>query len=243
MIGIVGGMGPYAGIDLHTAILNNSGATKDQDHLKILHVNAASEIPDRTGFLLGNNVENPSAAIIRQIELLINAGADTIGIPCNTAHAPEIFDPIVQYFSRLGPGYVLVNMLEEILSHLDGRKVGRAGLVATLGTYRSDLYRKYGSGYGVDIVYPEDRLQRLSHDCIYNETGGIKKLGYLSDPCAAQYDVIFGSYRSRNIDTIILGCTEISMVFPEKYKGMRMIRSTDILAKALIREARRGNGI
>ena len=60
MIGIVGGVGPYAGLDLQQKILEQTKATADQDHLGIISWSEPGIIPDRTAFLLGETPLNPA---------------------------------------------------------------------------------------------------------------------------------------------------------------------------------------
>ena len=50
MIGIVGGVGPFAGLDLLGKILGQTVAQTDQDHLTVVSLSQPSTIPDRTAF-------------------------------------------------------------------------------------------------------------------------------------------------------------------------------------------------
>jgi aspartate racemase len=56
IIGILGGMGPEATIDLFTKIVKGTRVQKDQDHLRIL-IDNNPKIPDRTLAIQG---EGPS---------------------------------------------------------------------------------------------------------------------------------------------------------------------------------------
>jgi aspartate racemase len=56
IIGILGGMGPEATIDLFTKIVKGTRVRKDQDHLRIL-IDNNPKIPDRTLAIQG---EGPS---------------------------------------------------------------------------------------------------------------------------------------------------------------------------------------
>ena len=50
-IGIVGGAGPYAGLDLAQKILEQTIAEKDQDYLPTLLISTPDKIEDRTPYL------------------------------------------------------------------------------------------------------------------------------------------------------------------------------------------------
>lgn len=52
-IGVVGGLGPYAGLDLVRKIFDRTRADHDQDHLPVMLYSFPGDIPVRPEFLLG----------------------------------------------------------------------------------------------------------------------------------------------------------------------------------------------
>ncbi|MDO8955467.1 MAG: amino acid racemase, partial [Deltaproteobacteria bacterium] len=84
IIGILGGMGPAATIDLFTKIVKGTKVKKDQDHLRIM-VDNNPKIPDRT-LAIQRKGPTPLTQLVRSAKILENAGADFIVIPCVTAH-------------------------------------------------------------------------------------------------------------------------------------------------------------
>ena len=58
-IGIVGGAGPYAGLDLAQKILQQTSAIIDQDYLPTISISTPADIADRTRFLLGKPLRIP----------------------------------------------------------------------------------------------------------------------------------------------------------------------------------------
>jgi len=52
MIGIVGGVGSYAGIDLIKKVYDLTEASSDQDHLPVSMLSVPHKIIDRTKYLL-----------------------------------------------------------------------------------------------------------------------------------------------------------------------------------------------
>ena len=53
MIGIVGGVGPLAGLDVFKKIIEETVVQKDQEHLPVLLMSYPHLIVDRTEYLLG----------------------------------------------------------------------------------------------------------------------------------------------------------------------------------------------
>ncbi|MFD1771280.1 hypothetical protein [Sphingobacterium suaedae] len=67
MIGIVGGVGPLAWLDIATKVIEEAIATTDQEHLPLLLSTQLHRVADRTAYLLGKFAENPGFAIARII--------------------------------------------------------------------------------------------------------------------------------------------------------------------------------
>ena len=107
-IGIVGGMGPHSGTALFNLILDNTPARADQEYPSMLLASFPGAIPDRTLFLTGEEKTNPAYGIAGMIGKLYQAGATVIGIACNTAYSPAIYDVILTELQRMG---IVVDML------------------------------------------------------------------------------------------------------------------------------------
>ena len=101
VIGIVGGMGPQAGVALFSNIVRFTSATQDQQHLSTILMSFPRHIPDRTLFLEGVAEINPAVNVVNIIRKLESAGASVVGIACNTCHAPAIFDVIARELDRI----------------------------------------------------------------------------------------------------------------------------------------------
>jgi len=175
-IGIVGGVGPLAGIDLARKITSNTVAATDQDHIPLTLISIPSSIEDRTRFLLGESGINPAYAVVSIIHLLAAAGATVIGIPCNTMHAPPIFDVILGETRSSHPGIELVNMVDEVIRAIRNRyrDASGIGILTTAGGYRTALYSGALGHAGLRPVVPDAELQDRLHEAIYSREFGIK---------------------------------------------------------------------
>lgn len=241
MIGIIGGIGPHAGLHLHRLILERSKAHRDQDHLPVIHISLPAEIPDRTEFLLGNVIENPADSITRQIKTLWNMGANVVGLPCNTAHAPAIYNSIFRNAEDLN-NLILVNMVDELFRIIKKEGKKRIGLLCTNGSYRTKLFEEYANQYEVQIATLEPKVQSEIHNSIYNGRDGLKKTGFMTKRIENLYKDVIRNYEGKNVDAMILGCTEISMVYNSEKPGFRTYNTLEILADALIEEYKKLKG-
>ena len=240
-IGIVGGMGPLAGIDLASKILRRSESRNDQSHPAFLLASNTTPVPDRTEYLLRRSSTNPAHAIINTIHDLIRIGAEVIGIPCNTAHAPKIFSPVCQQLSRLAPEVEIVNMVQCVEHDIGQREIPFAniGILCTHGTYDSGTYTKALRSRDINPIYPDATMREQVNQAIYDQDYGMKGLGE-SNPKKARLSFYraIEQLESMGAQAVILGCSEIALLIQEeKYHDLELLDPTNILAGRLLERA------
>lgn len=240
MIGIVGGVGPAAGFDCAEKIIHQTRAEKDQDHIPVAVLSCPHLIGDRTAYLLGQEGRNPGYAIAKIISQLKEIGAKVIGIPCNTAHAPSIFRIITVELRKRLVSVKLLNMIDETVKFIASQfsQAESIGLLATKGTYESEVYAQILGQKGYKMVIPDGSEREKLHQAIYAERSGIKSQSTpVSAWAAEQISKSINHLFTLGAECIILGCTELPLVLPLlKIDSKKLIDPTLILARALIRE-------
>ena len=242
VIGIVGGMGPQAGLALFNHILCHTHAATDQQHLSVMLMSFPQHIQDRTSFMEGKVSISPAYNVVRVIEKLIVGGAKVIGIACNTSYSPEIFNIIVEELDKLDSKVKLLNMPWEVCKYIKQSltKAHRIGLMITNGTYKSKVYENLLIDLGYDVIIPEFIFQNdVIHKMIYDPAIGIKANPKgITREARLLLDKALVFFKDNKSDLVILGCTELSLILNNNSaQGMLLVDSTEILAKALIREA------
>lgn len=241
IIGIVGGVGPYAGLDLQQKIAAQTIARKDQDHVTVLSVSRPSLIPDRTDYLLGFVPQNPAEPLAEQVQLLAKMGADVVAIPCNTAHAAPIFNELRRILEAKHCNVHLLHMIEEAGRFMQetAPQVQKVGILSTTGTYLSGVYPEVLERLGFTAVTPAKSLQEeLIHPAIYDPVYGIKATGVVSEKSYTDLMTGISALIENGVDAIILGCSEIPLAITERQIGdVLIVEPNLILARALIREA------
>jgi len=240
IIGIVGGVGPYAGLDLVKKILDNTDAHKDQEHLSVILMSMPGKIEDRTKYLLEDIGENPAKVIAKIILQMESVGVGIVGIPCNTSHSPKIFDKIITLLAENKSNIRLLNMISVLTRHLELEYPGskKVGLLATTGTVQAEAYRSYIIESGKELIYPDDKEQELVHAAIYDKAFGIKSVSSpVSNKARRILEESVEHLVRKGADVIILGCTELPLAITEhELNGYPIIDTTMILARELIRE-------
>jgi aspartate racemase len=222
LIGILGGMGPEATLDLYRYILKLTPAHKDQDHIRVL-IYSNPKIPDRTK-AIAQGGQSPLPYLIESASLLEKSGADIILIPCNTSHhfLPQIQEQI---------HVPIMNMIEEACKTLTTSlpDVKTVGLLATIGTVRSGIYSKVLSRVGVNVVLPSDGEQKTVQAAIAQVKAGVHNRSTQDT-----FESIAKRLVKSGADAIILGCTEIPLAFDPYDVDCPSINPTKILAQAAV---------
>lgn len=244
IIGIVGGMGPEAGVNLVNAIVNFTDATIDQDHLSVILMSFPGHIVDRTAYLEGKTAVNPAHSIANIIGKLEAAGAKIIGIACNTTHSPLIFNVIVEELKKKEIKIQLLHMPLEACNFIKSNynNIKRIGLMATNGTYRAGVYKKILLEMGYEVVIPNpDFQENIIHKMIYDPVFGIKaKPGVITKEVAQLYQQALNFFTANRADAIILGCTELSLLKEIQLNDMLLVDATQTFALALYNRAKPG---
>jgi aspartate racemase len=238
LIGIVGGIGPFAGLDLYNKILAETKVSSDQEHLPVVMVSVPEKIEDRSRFLLGETDINPAYAVVEVIKKLKCADATHIGIPCNAMHAPEIFDIIRHQIEEYEIEINLLNMVEETIAFINTYFPGinKIGVLSTTGTFKKKVYYNALIENSLEPIRPSEDVQQEIHEAVYNKKSGIKAN---SSPITkrAKNSLVKGIryLKDHGAEGIILGCTEIAYAMPYKMlNDLPLFNSTRILARALI---------
>ncbi len=241
-IGIVGGVGPYAGLDITRKVFDSTIASADQEHLNVLLFSAPSEISDRTAFVLGRSAVNPAEGIFNMLKRMESAGVDVAAIACNTAHSPLIFDAVINRLKRGKSRIELVHMIREaalfIKEHYPGLK--RIGVLATDGTVKAGVYDTVFGKEGLAVIYPEPEVQKEKvHRAIYDPSYGIKASSNpVSDAARKDIREAAGHLAGKGAECVVLGCTELPLAFISNERPpVPVIDANLALARALVKSA------
>ena len=214
-LGILGGMGPMAGAYFYERVIANTDSEGDSGHLPVILL-SDPRIPDRSTHLTLGGAD-PLPFLLSAIETLQALRAEVIAIPCNTAHA---------YLPRM-PSMPLsiVDMPRLAVAAALARGAERIGLLSTRGTVLSGVYRTASEEQSCGLLTLPWESNGALEAIIYRQ-----KAGETVD-CEA-YRPYVQWLLDEGADTVILGCTEISVAF----SGTVSLQIVDAL-EALAREA------
>ena len=198
-IGILGGMGPLATVDLFEKIVLHTQAASDQEHPRVC-MDSNTAIADRTEALLHGGVD-PVPEMVVSAKRLERIGADFLVMPCNTAHG--FYDQIAAAVD-----IPVLHMIRLTRDALKARGIRTAGLLATDGTIETGIYQNAFAGSGIELLMPPAADQTAVMDIVYS---GVKAGDLAYDVSA--FRAACEGLLARGAETLILGCTELPLVF------------------------------
>ena len=224
-IGIIGGIGSEATLDLYRWIIQLTPVSSDQDHIPVL-IYSLPQIPDRTQHLLYGG-DDPLPLLIHTGQALEKAGADFVVIPCNTAHA---------FLSKLQPqlSIPIISMIDETVGYIKHvAPKTRVGLLATTGTVKTRIYEDALRAEGVEVVLPDaDYQEDYVMEAVYGARG--VKAGYTEGTPVELITQACQHVIENGAEAVIMGCTEIPLILKAESVPVPLINPTQILAQAAV---------
>jgi len=222
-LGIIGGMGPMATVDLMQKVIQATDAQEDQEHIHIL-VDNNTDIPDRTAAILGEG-PSPVPELIKSAERLTAQGADFLIMGCNTAH---YFLPELQPHLRVP----LLSIIEVAAGYCQQQGYQKVGLLASAGTCRTGMYQKALAARDISVLQPVGPQEAAIHDMIYH---GVKAGDAAYD--TTQVKQVLRELMAQGAEAFLLGCTETPVAVAMYHLQGQFIDATQLLAEAAVRYA------
>ncbi len=221
-IGIIGGMGPGASARMLQVMVSMAsdefGARNGEDFPEIIL--SSIPVPD---FISDKRNIQPALNMLKdRVKKLNIMNVSCFGIACNTAYI--LFDDL-----NLVSGAPFVSMIDEVANEIIQKKVKKIGLLASPMTIAAGLYQKVLEN-SMEVILPTDKQMEIIEDIIRNVIAG--RNSFIDSKRLLS---IAKSLDKRGAQGIILGCTELPIIFPRE-KGFTVFDSVEILSRALLRK-------
>lgn len=224
-IGIIGGLGPEATVDYYNGIINafkNESGDLNYPEIIIYSVNMSEFI----GLMKEKRYDEAVDKVVDKAESLERAGAEFIAITANTPHM--LFDQI-QERSPLP----LISIVSATCEECIRKRLKRTGLMGTGFTMNAAFYPDVFNKRGIEVILPDEGDKELINHKLFSEI----ELGiFRDDTRELLISIIEKMKREQNIDSMILGCTELPLILKENaYAGIPMLNTTQIHVNAIVK--------
>jgi aspartate racemase len=217
VVGVIGGMGPEATVDLMRRVIAKTPADDDQDHVHLI-VENNPKIPSRIAHLIEGTGPDPTPELIRIAQNLQRGGAQALAMPCNTAHG---YAGAIQKAVDIPLLDMVALTVERIAAPGNVRNVG---LLASTAVINTELFAKALSARNIRTVLPpqQDEVMALIKAVKRGDTGPQvqNRLARVAADLAAKSDAL------------LVACSELSVIA----SGITVpfVDSLDVLAQAVV---------
>lgn len=226
IVGILGGMGPEATIDLFAKIVKATGAKHDEDHLRII-IDNNPKMPSRLDAILKGG-PSPVPSMVSTARNIERAGADFIVIGANTAHW---FHADVQKAVKVP----VLNIIEETVTWTQRclPEVKTIGLLATTGTVKTAMYHRAFKKRGIEVVAPKE----LEQEKVMASIMGFKYGEPVSGMQLKMVEVA-ESLLTAGAKGLVMGCTEVPIILEGYHSPVTLIDPNQIIAEVVVKLAK-----
>ncbi|MFK5881354.1 MAG: aspartate/glutamate racemase family protein [Sulfurospirillum sp.] len=162
--------------------------------------------------------------LIKAAQSLQNGGADFIVICTNTMHKllPQI---------TLHVEIPFLHIAQATANKIKKDRVKKVLLLGTKFTMQENFYKQILIDNGIEVTIPNDKDMDTVHKVIYNELC----LGEIKDESKKAFIEIIK--KEKEVNGVILGCTEIGMLVSQNDMDINVYDTTVIHAKEAVRMA------
>jgi aspartate racemase len=221
-VGILGGMGPAATVDLIQKIIALTPAHIDQEHIPLVvwHI---PQVPPRTAAIQDASHDSPLASLLQGAISLKMIGAQAIAIACNTAHH---WAGDIENLSEIP----LLHIADIALDSLANFRppFARAMLLATQGTITAGFYAQKAATRNLALVQPDTDLQICVDAAI-----DLAKAGQIEEAQGALIPHL-NQLRCNGVDVFVLGCTELPLILKNTELESYAFDPTIALARSIV---------
>lgn len=223
-IGLIGGLGPEATVDYYKEIIKAFSADNvDLNYPEIIvySVNMSEFI----GLMKLKEYEKAASLLLEKLEALKRAGADFAAITANTPHL--LFDEL----EKKSP-LQLISIVEATSTEAVNRKLKRPGLFGTGFTMNASFYPEVFNRSNMEVIMPDQAEKEIINQKLFSE---IEHGIFKDETRKLLIDIIQKMTDEKQIDSIILGCTEFPLILNEpEYCGIPVLNTTQIHVNKIV---------
>lgn len=219
-LGLIGGVGPESTIPYYRGIIY--GVQKELNNpffpplviesLSSFEVIRMSSQKDREGL---------TKYLLKGIQNLAAAGAEVGALACNTGHM--VFNEL----QKQSP-IPLVSIVETACTEAKRQGLKKIGLLGTAATMEDNYFKISFEKAGIEIKIPKQTERDYIADHILSEL----ELGIVKEETVNHF--VEEMSKIQNIDAVILGCTELPLIFEGRNLSIPSLDTMQLHIQALI---------
>lgn len=224
-IGILGGMSPESTVAYYEYITRTyTERYGDYGYPEVLIYSVSFQ--DYVEWPRQSRWDLVAQGLTEAARVLEAAGADVLIIATNTMHI--VFDVV-----QAGVDVPVLSLLDAVGDVVERRGMETVGLLGTAFTMEEAFYPEALAKRGIAVLVPDRGDRKVVNRVIYDELVA----GRIRDSSRDAFITIIRALKTRGVDGVILGCTEIPLLVTEDDVGLPLFDTTVIHADAALRYA------
>ncbi len=214
-------MGPEASAKMLEVLVTMAsrefGARNGQDFPEII----VDSIPVPDFISERSNLDLAGEMLTDRVMRLAGLNIFCFAIACNTAHI---------LLGRLSKASTkpFVSIIDSVVDKVEAEGITKVGLLASPSTIKARLYQDTLAKFGIETIIPTQNGLGVIEEIIRNVIAGIS-----TKEDGRRLEKIAESFVAKGAQGIILGCTELPLVFPRNFP-LPVFDSIDILSRRLL---------
>lgn len=220
-IGVLGGMGTYATINLFNQYAKVFPAIKEWDRPRIIIDNRCT-MPSRVrAYLYNEKKEQLVNEMSESMQYLVNAGCTRIILACNTSHLflNDIYLKVPYIKNKI------INVIDNCVEKIKNDKITCVSLLGSEGTIDSGIYQSKLEENKIKCLVPSKEEYSIIRECIE----AVKQNNYNNNIKKQFLELINRS------EYCILGCSELPILFEKYAKDIKCKKAYDPFLLALMK--------
>jgi aspartate racemase len=224
--GIIGGTGPQSTVEYYRRIIAGYREARADGSYPSIIINSIN-LTKLVDSIAANQLGDAADYLIEEIRRLAAAGA---GFAIVAANSPHI---VFEELRRRSP-IPLTSIVEVTCAEAKVKGLKKAGLLGSRFTMQANFYPEVFSREGIAVIVPKPGEQVSIHEIYMNE---LVPAVFSPDTRERLLTFVDRMKERDEIDSLILGGTELSLIFREETaRGIPLLDTTQIHVNAVVAE-------
>jgi aspartate racemase len=224
-IGLIGGIGPVSTVVYYNGIINGYRELTNDENYPQVFINSIN-MTEMLNYAANGDREGLTNMLLSEIDKLKTIGAECIAMASNTPHF--VIDSLIEKVN-----VPIISIVEETCEYAKNKQLKKVLLTGTLNIMKNDFYQKAFKKFDIECITPDDNDKNIIHNIIFpNLENGIvieKEKTVLKDLCNKIIS-------EKNIDGIVLGCTELPLILHEDDFDICVLNTVKIHINSILKK-------
>jgi aspartate racemase len=222
-LGLIGGTGPESTIPYYRDIVFGVKERVGEPYFPNLCIESLS-VFEVFNFCKTKDYEGLTSYLAKGIENLAAAGADVAALTGNTPHI--VFEELEKRTS-----IPIISSIQSTCAEVQKRNYTKIGLLGTITTMKEDFFIKPFEQANISVIVPNE----IEMDYIGEKIETELEMGIVNEETRTQFfSIIQRMVKESEIEAVVLGCTEIPLLFKNQNLPVVCLDTMQIHIQTLI---------